>query len=220
MGTQVRSMVPSARAELEGDLQELARQSRIKAELMHCSSSNADSVLLKGQACCVHVARELLGDILDFYDLVVLDADLPNPHEAPSQEHVLTLQLGDRRLQVLTPEARQALESDLRELEYETATRAELACPPTSEVECVVLKGKLDAIEEARDILNELLVFHGLVQQDRVDLGNTTWMAASESRRLQVDTRVFERIVRFHVDVRGESLRRRLRARGSGDVAK
>lgn len=86
--------------------------------------------------------------------------------EISEEGRVLRQPVGPRVLRTLAPDDREKLEGDLKVMQERTGAAAELLCPPTTDMDSVVLRGEPEAVRTARRELLRILAFHGVSPPD------------------------------------------------------
>ncbi|CAK0800405.1 unnamed protein product, partial [Prorocentrum cordatum] len=189
LGGQVRGMAPDAVESLRGDLAELGREAGISAELTQGGVEGEDAVALRGALGALAGAQDLLGQVLEFYGLrgacvgrtcVQLDlCGLARHHRqcCEEEERIFAVTISDGVLAAMSASERQAFESDLRQLEYETDACVEVLSNPDGELDCAIFRGAGADVDfqAASGLLRELLLFHCCSMTSR---GTAAWMPA------------------------------------------
>lgn len=210
LGNQVRIMHAVTRETLEQDLQILELECRVKVSLHSQRSAVQDTIILRGASPEMGGASELMGELLDFYELDVFDAG-EGPEALAAQEFQVH---PPAVLRTLPQQVRLSLKRDLKQLELETGVGVALYCPPSTRCDSVLLHGKAESLPGAWALLLELLEFHvsepehargkrGFVDIDFGDSSASEFNLPpppGQKRRLTVDSDAAFRIVRFYVE--------------------
>uniref|UniRef100_A0A7S4PXL3 Uncharacterized protein n=1 Tax=Alexandrium monilatum TaxID=311494 RepID=A0A7S4PXL3_9DINO len=123
--------------------------------------------MLDWEEFCAAEAERDAADDVEMEEIRAMGTAAPSFAVEISEEgRVLRQPVGARVLRTLAPGDRDKLAGDLGALGQKTGAAAEILCPPTTDMDSVVLRGEPEAVRAAKGELLQLLAFYGVSPPD------------------------------------------------------